>query len=133
MPGGAVQAGIAAAIGSVSSLLGIGGGVLGVLTLTQMGRSVHRAVGTAAGFGLVIAVPGTLGYLWPFGNGAAELAWQVGLVSLPAFLAVASGTFFGAPLGATTASKLSPALLTRIFATYAAFTGVMMLLDAIRA
>ena len=50
---------IPTAIGAISSMMGIGGGTLTVPTLTLMGESIHRAVGTSALFGLLIAVPGT--------------------------------------------------------------------------
>ncbi|RFB06053.1 sulfite exporter TauE/SafE family protein [Parvularcula marina] len=131
MPSQPAQHGIAGAVGAFSSLLGIGGGVIGVLLLTQFGRSVHRAVGTAAGFGLAIAIPGTFGYLWPAATDTEVMPWRIGLVSIVGFLAIASGTFFGAPIGASTAAKLDAKLLTRIFASYAALTGILMLKEAV--
>lgn len=132
MPGPAVQYGTAGSIGAFSSLLGIGGGVIGVLILSRFGRSVHRAVGTAAGFGLVIALPGTLSYLMPVDGATQEITWRIGYVSVAGFLAISAGTFVAAPIGASTAAKLSPVLLTRIFSAYAILTGILMLVDAIR-
>ena len=41
-------------IALVSAMLGIGGGMLGVPAMTLLGEPVHRAVGTAAMFGLLI-------------------------------------------------------------------------------
>lgn len=52
----AANAGLSAAIGFVSSLMGIGGGTLGVPTLSAFSYPTHRAVGTAAAFGVIIAV-----------------------------------------------------------------------------
>lgn len=130
MPGAVAQQTMAGAIGVISSLMGIGGGVMGVLLLTKTGHTVHRAVGTAAGFGLIIAVPGTLGFLWPSSGAEGNIPWQVGYVSALGFLAIALGTFIAAPIGASTASRLSPVLLTRIFSAYALITGVFMLKDA---
>lgn len=132
LPAPLVQRGMATGVGAASSLLGIGGGIIGVFLLTRAGRTVHRAVGTAAGFGLIIAVPGTFGYLLPTESAAIGNFFLIGYVSVPAFLAVSLGTFFAAPFGASTAAKLSETLLTRIFATYAAITGVLMLLESIR-
>lgn len=117
-------------IGFVSSLMGIGGGVLGVLVLTQTGRTVHRAVGTAAGFGLLIAVPGMVGFMaigWDQPTGPLSL----GFVSLPAFAALAVGVGIAAPYGAKAAARLSPKLLTRLFAAYIIVTGVLMIREAI--
>jgi uncharacterized membrane protein YfcA len=41
-------------------MMGIGGGTLGVPTLTLFSYPIRKAVGTAAAIGLIIAVPGTL-------------------------------------------------------------------------
>ena len=51
------------AIGTVSSMMGIGGGTLSVAALTLCNQPIHRAVGTAALFGLVISLPGTVGFM----------------------------------------------------------------------
>ena len=44
-------------------MMGIGGGTLAVPTLNLCGYPIHRAVGTAAFFGMFISIPGTVGYL----------------------------------------------------------------------
>jgi len=64
VPGGAGGALLPGVIGAVSAMMGIGGGTLSVPALTFCGVPVHRAVGTAALLGLLIAIPGTLGYLF---------------------------------------------------------------------
>lgn len=52
------------------------------------GMPIHRAVGTASGFGVVIAVPSVIGFLLS-GRGAEGLPpYTIGLVNLPAFLIV---------------------------------------------
>ena len=43
--------------------MGIGGGSLGVPTMTLHGMTIHRAVATSSGFGLLIAVPSVSGFL----------------------------------------------------------------------
>ena len=64
VPGGAARYAIAGTIGCFSVLMGLGGGTLGVPTLTLLDQPIHRAVGTAAGVGLLIAVPGALAFAW---------------------------------------------------------------------
>jgi uncharacterized membrane protein YfcA len=49
--------------GVLAGLFGIGGGTFSVMTLTLFGKPVHRAVGTAALFGLVISLPATFGFV----------------------------------------------------------------------
>jgi len=57
MPGGIVKVLLASLIGISSSLVGIGGGIIGVILMTLCGKPIHRAVGTAAGFGAAIGLP----------------------------------------------------------------------------
>ncbi|WOI54103.1 sulfite exporter TauE/SafE family protein [Parvularcula sp. LCG005] len=130
LPARAWQRIMATLTGVASSLLGIGGGVIGVLILTRAGRTVHRAVGTAAGFGLAIAAPGALGYMI-MGLGADVPPWSLGFVSLPAFAAVATGTALAAPWGARTATRLSAVTLSLIFGSYVVITGALMIRSAL--
>lgn len=63
LPGkyGLVSAGLV--IGSVSSLVGIGGGSLMVPYLTWCGTQMRHAVGTAAATGFPIAIAGFIGFI----------------------------------------------------------------------
>ena len=125
-----VQAMLGAGTGLLSALMGIGGGVFGVLLLTAFGRAVHVAIATAAGFGLVIAVPGALGFMLA-GQGAEVPPGSVGYVHLAGFAAVAGLSALTAPLGARLAHRLPAVLLSRAFAGYLALTGVLLLRDAL--
>lgn len=51
-------------LGYFSTLMGIGGGVLNNTFMTLFGRPIHQAVATSAGMGVMIAIPGTIGYIW---------------------------------------------------------------------
>ncbi|MHB2264690.1 sulfite exporter TauE/SafE family protein [Aliihoeflea sp. PC F10.4] len=51
-------------IGYFSTLMGIGGGVMNNTYMTMYGRSMHQAVATSSGVGILIAIPGTIGYIW---------------------------------------------------------------------
>lgn len=131
VPGGVTAITIAAGIGIVSALMGIGGGVLGVIVLTAYGRSIHQAIATAAGFGLAIAVPGALGFMVS-GWGAPGLPpYSIGFVSLPAFALIATMTFLTAPLGAGMAHRLDKSVLNRVFAIYLAITALLLLKEAL--
>ena len=79
--------------------MGIGGGSFGVPLMRLYGQPIHRAVGTASGFGLMIAIPSVTGFLLQ-GWGAAGLPpLTVGLVNLPAFLIVIGVTMVTTPGG----------------------------------
>ncbi|MEO3999899.1 sulfite exporter TauE/SafE family protein [Mesorhizobium sp. CAU 1732] len=51
-------------IGYFSTLMGIGGGVLNNTFMTVFGRPMHQAVATSSGVGVLIGIPGTIGYIW---------------------------------------------------------------------
>jgi uncharacterized membrane protein YfcA len=50
-------------IGLLSTLMGIGGGLLSNLLMAFYGRPIHQAIGTSAGLGVLISIPGALGYI----------------------------------------------------------------------
>ena len=52
-----------AGIGLLSTLIGIGGGVYITTYMRLFGWPIHKAVGTASGFGPIIAVPAVAGYI----------------------------------------------------------------------
>ncbi|PTM95209.1 sulfite exporter TauE/SafE family protein [Mycoplana dimorpha] len=51
-------------IGTLSGLMGIGGGVLNNTFMTMYGRPIHQAVATSSGVGVLISIPGLFGYIW---------------------------------------------------------------------
>ena len=114
---------VGAAIGFVSAIMGIGGGTIGVPLMTLMDESIHRAVATASAFGLVIGLPGTLGYLLARPP-VAMPALTIGLVSVLGVLLITPGSMLTAPLGAHLAHRLSRRALS------AAFGGFLLLVAA---
>jgi uncharacterized membrane protein YfcA len=128
MPGARVRAALAPAIGFLSVLMGIGGGSFGVPLMTLHGVPIHRAVATAAGFGITIALPSVMAFLAvPV---ASAPPYTFGAVNLPAFLLVISMTLFTAPWGAALAHRLNPRPLKRIFAVFLAVVALNMLVKA---
>jgi uncharacterized membrane protein YfcA len=118
IPGGLAGAALPAAIGGVSAMMGIGGGTLSVPTLTLCGLPVHRAVGTAALLGLLIAIPGTVGYLLAQAPAGLVPALTVGYVSLPGFAIVAPLSWLAAPLGVKLAHSLDRRALSAGFGLF---------------
>ena len=82
-------------IGVLSSLMGIGGGQLSTLMLTFYGRPIHQAVATSAGVGLLVSIPGALGYIYAGWGRAAE---NPDIVALQFPLAVGFVSLIGAAL-----------------------------------
>jgi uncharacterized membrane protein YfcA len=130
IPKGAGGASIAALIGGVSAVMGIGGGTLTVPTLNLCGYPIHRAVGTASFFGILISIPGTAGYL--LAQPPVDLPWAtVGYVSLAGLLIIAPGSMLTASLGARAAHALSRRRLAQFFGVFLAVVGARMLYRAL--
>lgn len=127
LPTGPGRAALASSLAAFSALLGIGGGTPFVVTMVVCGRPVHQAVGTAAGIGFLIAVPGAIGFA-SMGLGQANLPpGSIGYVNLPAFAAIALMSVFTAPLGAKLAHSLSELHLRRAFGVYLLFVSALMM------
>lgn len=128
LPRGLGLAALASALGGFSSLLGIGGGTPFVVTMVVCGRRVHQAVATAAGVGFIIAIPGTLGFLFLGLNDPSELPWgAVGYIHVPALIAISVMTMFASPWGARLAQRMKELHLKRAFGLYLIIVAASML------
>ena len=127
------QAAMATGIGTISTLMGIGGGTLTVPTLSIFSYPVRRAVGTASVIGLIIAIPGTLGYII---NGWGEEGlpvYSLGYVNLAGMVAIAFTSMWFAPLGARTAHTIEPGTLRKLVGLFLAITAAKMTFDFVTA
>jgi uncharacterized membrane protein YfcA len=130
VPRGAGGAALAALIGGVSSVMGIGGGTLTVPTLNLCGYPIHRAVGTASFFGVIISIPGTIGYL--LAQPPVALPWAtVGFVSLVGLAIIAPGSMLTAAFGARVAHSLNRRHLAQAFGVFLLLVGSRMLYRAL--
>lgn len=127
LPGLAGMSTAGTVIGSVSAIIGIGGGTMTVPFLTWCNVVIHRAVGTSAACGLPIAIGGALSYLVLGWNNPALPQWSAGFVYGPALAGIAVTSMMFAPLGAWLAHRLSVGVLRRVFAGFLALLGIWML------
>ncbi|PPB81500.1 putative membrane protein YfcA [Albidovulum inexpectatum] len=128
MPRGIKRAILSPIVGFLSVLMGIGGGSFGVPLMSLHGVPIHRAVATAAGFGVLIAVPSVAVFLVTPAQSAPPLT--IGSVNLPAFLIVIAMTLMTAPLGVRLAHAMDPKPLKRVFALFLAVVALNMLRKA---
>jgi uncharacterized membrane protein YfcA len=118
-------------ISGVSTMMGIGGGTIGVPAMTLCGVPIHRAVGTASAFGGIISIPGAIGAAIA-GWGAVGLPpYSLGYVNLLGFLLISPVAFFTAPAGAAFAHMVDKNRLRKLFALFVAVTAAKMLWDAV--
>lgn len=126
MPSRVTQSAMASTMGTLSTMMGIGGGTFGVTMMTLFSVPIHRAVATAAGFGLVISVPGMIGFLISGLGVEARPPFSVGYVNLVGFALIVPMTVLAAPLGVHIAHALPKKRLTQAFAFFLALTSVRM-------
>jgi len=115
-------------IGTLSSLLGIGGGLFTVPVFLGYQLPMKNAVGTSSSATLVTALVGTISYLF--------IAWHkpsipetFGYIELPVFFAISLGSVSTSWLGVKLSHVLHTDIVKRIFACACAITGILMLIS----
>jgi uncharacterized membrane protein YfcA len=126
-PGRASNSVAGLVIGSISSLVGIGGGSMTVPWLLWHGTRAQNAVATAAACGYPIAVAGTLTFIW-LGQDLPPAGLGLGYVHLQAFAGVVLFSVLAAPLGAAAVHRSPPAMVRRIFGIFLLVVGARMLI-----
>lgn len=125
MPGAIGRTVAGSIIGSISSLIGIGGGALNTPYMAWHNVPMKQAIATSAACSLPVAVSGTLGFVIA-GWGVANLPhYTTGFVYWPAFLGIVLASFFTAPLGAKLTHKWPVKRLQKIF-------GLLLIMLAIK-
>lgn len=115
--------------GTVSSMMGIGGGTVCVPLLNFLGYDIRRAVGTSAAIGFVIGLPGALIYMWT-GLGAEGLPpFSVGYVNLVAVAVIIPLTTSFAGVGVKLAHSIPQRALRLSFGLFLALTSARMIWD----
>lgn len=124
LPGNTLAGGI---IGSLASLVGIGGGTLTTPYLVWNNISMHQAIATSAAASLPVAFAGTLGFLIGGlnANNLPELA--TGYIYWPAFFGIVIASVFTAPVGARLAHRLPVRTLKRAFGLFLLVLAAKML------
>lgn len=118
---------VGSGIGGVSALVAIGGGTMTVPFLMWCNVALPIAIGTSAAVGLPIAFSGAIGYLIN-GWSVADLPnYTLGYIYYPAVIAMASASFFTAPIGAKLAHSLPISLLKKLFALLQISLSIQML------
>ncbi len=128
LPGRAGMAAAGAVIGTVSAIVGIGGGSMTVPFLSWCSVGMRNAVSTSAACGLPIALAGALGFLVAGWNETVLPRGSSGFIYWPALLGISVASFLLAPLGARLAHTLPVSTLKRVFALLLFVIGLKMLI-----
>ncbi len=105
-------------IGLLSAMMGIGGGVFFTSYLTAYSLPMLSAVGTSVSLGLMISLPGVIGYIFSGWNSPNLPPLSFGYFSLLGFLCMIPMTMIVAPQGAKLAHHLDKNKLKRWFAFF---------------
>ena len=116
-------------IGTVSAIVGIGGGTLTVPFLVWCNISMRKAVATSAACGLPIALTGTLAYTLTGLNETGLPEGALGYIYWPALIGIVVTSMLFAPIGARLAHRLPVTVLKKVFAGLLMVLGIRMLLS----
>lgn len=115
-------------IGSLATLLGMGGGAFAVPWFMWCNVDAKKAIATGAAIGLPIAFFGSIGYIVG-GLGADNLPqYSTGYIYWPAFVGIVAASILFAPLGARLAHSLPSKTLKRIFSVVLLIIGIKMVM-----
>ena len=118
VPGNPVRPAVGMLTGFLSTLMGIGGGVMNNTFMTLYGRPIHEAIATSSGVGVLIAIPGTIGYIWAGWGNPLLPALSTGFVNWIAVALVIPITIAVAPLGVRVAHALKKRQLELAFGIF---------------
>lgn len=122
------MAAVGGVIGTVSAIVGIGGGTLTVPFLVWCNVVTQKAVATSSAVGLPIAIAGAIGFMLTGWQESGLPPASTGFVYWPAFLGIVATSVLSAPFGAWLAHKLPAKILKKVFAIFIAILGLRMLL-----
>ncbi|PWL16462.1 hypothetical protein DKP76_17415 [Falsochrobactrum shanghaiense] len=105
-------------VGALSALMGIGGGAISNLILTLHGKAIHQAIATSAGVGVLISIPGTIGYIIAGWGKSGLPVDALGYVSLLGFVLLVPTSFLTARTGVYLAHAMSRRALEIAFGLF---------------
>lgn len=117
---------LGAVIGTLSTLMGTGGGTLSVPILSALNYPIHRAVGTAAAIGVLISIPGAIALLIAGLGVPMRPPGSIGYVNLFGVALIVPMTMFTAPWGARLAHATDARRLKQLFALFLFLTALRM-------
>jgi uncharacterized membrane protein YfcA len=122
----ALQYGAAGAVGFASAVVGIGGAAFGAPLFTRLGLGFHKVVGTAAGVGVLIAIPAAIIYALSGLDQPGRPPLSIGYVNIPGCVLILISTALTTRFGLRLNTKLTATQLRQIFAAFLMATAMRM-------
>ncbi|MEI7430700.1 MAG: sulfite exporter TauE/SafE family protein [Betaproteobacteria bacterium] len=117
-------------IGWFSVLMGIGGGTLSVPMMNLFNIEMRRAVGTGAAFGILIGIPGLLGFIATGWGNPLLPPLSLGYCSLIGVAMIVPSSMMMVKRGVSVAHSIEQSLLRKIFACFLLTTSIKMFFSA---
>jgi uncharacterized protein len=118
VPKGFLRVSVGFIIGFISTLMGVGGGVLNNTFMMSYGRSIHQAVATSSGVGVMIAIPGVIGLIFSGSYDQNLPDFSIGYIHWLSFLLVVPLTLWITPFGVRIAQSTSKKRLEMALGSY---------------
>lgn len=118
LPGKCLMNAFGVIIGFLSSLMGIGGGAISNMILSFYGTPIHRAIATSAGVGVLISIPGTIGYIYAGWQKVGLPSDALGYVSSLGFLLLLPTSLLTTRVGVRVAHRLKKRQLELLFGIF---------------
>ena len=103
-------------IGTLSGLLGAGGGFVSVPFMSWCNVKIHNAVATSSALGFPIALAGTISNIYHGWGETGLPQYSLGFVYVPALAIIVLASVTMAPIGARTAHRMPVRRLQKVFA-----------------
>lgn len=116
LPGAGGMLAAGGLIGTVSGLVGAGGGFLSVPFMSWCNVKIHNAVATSAALGFPIALAGTLANIVVGWQAPGLPPYALGFIYVPALAVIVLASMSMAPLGARAAHRMPVRRLQKVFA-----------------
>jgi uncharacterized protein len=129
LPGNPTRSLVGVFIGYFSTLMGIGGGVFNNTFMTLYGRPIHQAVATSSGVGVLIAIPGTIGYIWAGWGHPSLPVMSTGFINWIAVALVIPIALIVTPYGVAIAHALKKRQLEIGFALFCIFVSTRFIIS----
>lgn len=120
LPGGWGLRAYGGITGLFSALMGIGGGAISNLVLTLHGKPIRNSVATSAAVGVLISIPGAIGYVLAGWGKAGLPPLSLGFVSVLAFALIVPTTVLTTRIGVSLAHSLPKRRLEIFFGAFLA-------------
>lgn len=128
MPDFSIINALSISIGTLSSMLGIGGGTIAMPILVYLKVPLRKAIGSAVAISCLLSTVGSIVFLLPALRDAPIYPNSLGFLFLPSFIPMSLGAAIIAPFGVKMSHYLPKEVLKKIFAIVLCIIGIGMIL-----